>query len=131
MKHKWAWLVIICALAAIATIPFVIREVQYRTALKPVDIQARNYVSMIPGGYYSVSPEISPAIFGKGLQKTYREGAFPYIKRSKPMASTAWWGNRPAPNVPLYGAVKFEGDGVTIYVVLQPIENPIARTWRD
>ena len=58
----------------------------YHSAITQADKDAIAYVNTLSGDYYSCSPEISPWIYNQFLNKTYKEGALPYIQRNEPMS---------------------------------------------
>lgn len=106
------------------SMPMLTAYCKYNSAVKPVDLEAISYVNSLPGEYFSCSPEVAPLIYNRFLNKAYKEGALPYIKRSKPMTSWTtpstrdyWWGNSPVPDVSLDSAVRFGEGNLVIYVV--------------
>jgi hypothetical protein len=108
----------------VSCVPILKTYFEYNSAVKPVDLAAISYMNSLGGEYFSCSPEVSPLIYNRFLNKAYKEGALPYIKRSKPMTSWTtpgtrdyWWGNSPVPDVPLDSAVRFGEGNLVIYVV--------------
>jgi hypothetical protein len=97
----------------------------YNSAISKTDIQAINYVNELNGDYYSCSPEVAPWIYGRYLNKEYKEGELPFISRNTPMTFRTdptglyyWWSdNATVPSYDLTSAAKFNSSDVTIYVV--------------
>ncbi len=72
----------------------------YNSAVKQADLQAIAYVNSLSGQYYSCSPEVAPWIYGRFINKEYKDGELPYIDRNKPMTSQTspntryYWGDK-------------------------------------
>ena len=95
--------VVLCVmvlLIVIGSVPVVKTYLSYNSALTPVDLEAIEYVNSLEGDYYSSSSEIAPWIYGRFVNKTYKEGSDLYIYRSKPMTyattrdSPYFWGDK-------------------------------------
>jgi hypothetical protein len=74
----------------------------YNSAVKKIDMQVISYVNSLDGKYYSCSPEVAPWIYGRFINKEYKDGELPYIERNIPMTS------KTSPNTRYYW-----GDNVT------------------
>ncbi len=115
---------VIAVLVILSSLPVLTAYYNYNSAVKPVDIQAMNYIKGLPGEYFSCSPTINPYIYERFVGKKYQRGVMPYIERSVPMTSGStkgtrdyWWGDASDLSIPLQNAVKFEDGGVVINVV--------------
>jgi len=124
MVRSKAIVIMISIFILACSVPILAGYCQYNSAVKPVDLEAINYVNGLSGEYFSCSPEVSPVIYEQFLNKAYRKGEFPYIGRNQPMTSLTtpntrdyWWGNKPIPNISLDGATKFSDGELVIYVV--------------
>ncbi len=75
--------------------------IDYNSALTPTDLEAIKYVNSLSGDYYSCSSEVAPWIYGRFINKTYKEDSPIYIYRSKPMTYTTTSGS------PYFWGVKY------------------------
>jgi hypothetical protein len=119
--------VCISGLVIVSSIPIIYSYSQYNSAIKLVDKQAIEYINGLDGDYYSCSPEVAPWIYGRYLNKEYKQGEYPYIKRSEPMSPRTQTDNlyywvkdwKIEFNPPLDKAVRFSDGEVIIDVVIR------------
>lgn len=78
--------VVVCVVVA-SGLPVLIGYYGYNSAMTPADLKAIHYITGMPGNQYSVSSNINPQIYGRFTERTYKNGALPYIDRNKPMTS--------------------------------------------
>jgi len=87
-------------LVVLCSVPVVKTYLEYNSALAPVDLEAIEYVNNLEGEYYSCSSEIAPWIYGRVLDKTYKEDSSLYIYRNKAMSYATsrdtpyFWGDK-------------------------------------
>lgn len=74
------------------------------SAITEADKQVIGFVNQLDGEYFSCSPEVAPWIYERFLNKTYKEGALPYIERNNSMTwgtnencKYYWWKDKPLP----------------------------------
>jgi hypothetical protein len=115
---------LVCALVVVCSVPMVDVYFDYNSAVKPIDLKAIEYINSLDGEYFSCSPEVAPWIYGRYLNKTYKEGEFPYIDRNIPMTSKTnkntkyyWFADKKEPKYPMQDAVKFAQGGIIINVI--------------
>jgi len=97
--NKNVVMVLVCAMVIVGSIPVVSAYCQYNSAVRQVDLEAIEYVNNLSGEYYSCSSQVAPWIYGRFIDKTYKDGELPYIYRNEPMSSRTnetspvFWGN--------------------------------------
>jgi len=93
----------VCLFVIIASLPIMMQYMQYNNAINPLDMKVIAYVNDLDGEYYSCSPEVAPWVYGRFMDKEYKESALPHIVRNQPMTSRTtpgtsayWWEHRTA-----------------------------------
>lgn len=99
IKSK-AVLCLIAILIVFGSIPVATTYFEHNSAITPTDLKAIEYVNGLSGKYYSCSSEVAPWIYGRFLNKTYKEDSPLYIYRREPMTYTTtkdspyFWGDK-------------------------------------
>jgi hypothetical protein len=139
LRNNKITVLVISLFAVVLAIPNIISYSGYNNAIKPLDKEAIAYVNSLDGKYYSCSPQVAPWIYGHYLNKTYKEGALPYIVRNEPMsprtnpdAKDYWWDNGAMGYPRTYQKLayyeneeikKFDDNELEIYVVFKGVDN--------
>ncbi|KKM96876.1 hypothetical protein LCGC14_1173750 [marine sediment metagenome] len=114
-------LVAACALVVAGSIPMWTTYSGYNSAVKPIDMEAIGYVNSLPGEYFSVSSQVAPWIYGRYIDKEYKDGELPYIYRNEPMTQRTtettpsfWGGNLSHPESTMMPVI--DGMGVKVFI---------------
>jgi len=93
-KRQKVVLVILSMAVLVGSLPMIYAYTRFNSAIKPIDLQAIEYINGLPGDYYSCSTEVAHWIYDRLLDKDYKEGSLPYVERNIPMTSLTTPGTR-------------------------------------
>jgi hypothetical protein len=95
LKHIRLMPSVFITLGVIAfSLPLIVNWFGYNSAVKGIDKEVIKYVNSLPGDTFSCSSTINPLIYGRFLNKAYKNGTLPYIDRNEPMTSGTTLGSR-------------------------------------